>query len=97
MTQTAESYATRQVTIQAKHWDGSIQNAGDIIDWILENGGTATFRETNETQHREHPEIRVYTLEGVMVCSPTDWIIQGTEGEFYPCKDSVFQRKYYKL
>lgn len=37
-------------------------------------------------------EIR--TLEGRMLCRTTDWIIKGTEGEFYPCKDSVFQRKY---
>lgn len=23
-----------------------------------------------------------------------DWLIKGTEGELYPCVDSVFQRKY---
>lgn len=38
----------------------------------------------------------VLTLEGEMVAEPGHWIIRGTEGEFYPCKDSVFQRKYVK-
>jgi hypothetical protein len=38
----------------------------------------------------------ISTLEGNMVAEPGWWIIQGTEGEFYPCKDSVFQRKYQK-
>lgn len=48
-----------------------------------------------------HPEIRVgeegcfvTTLEGPLTIRPGDWLIQGTEGEFYPCKDSVFRRKY---
>jgi hypothetical protein len=39
----------------------------------------------------------VFTLEGEMIAKPTDWIIRGTEGEFYPCIDSVFQRKYERL
>ena len=36
----------------------------------------------------------VYTLEGDMQANEGDWIIRGLEGEFYPCKDSVFQIKY---
>jgi hypothetical protein len=36
----------------------------------------------------------VLTLEGEMVAEPGRWIIRGTEGEFYPCIDTVFQRKY---
>lgn len=38
--------------------------------------------------------ILVPTLEGTMHATPGQWIIRGTEGEYYPCKDSVFQRKY---
>ena len=34
------------------------------------------------------------TLEGNMVARVGDWIITGTEGEKYPCKDSVFRAKY---
>lgn len=38
----------------------------------------------------------ILTLEGEMVAEPGWWIIRGMEGEFYPCKDSVFQAKYRK-
>jgi hypothetical protein len=38
--------------------------------------------------------IIVRTLEGEMRGNHGDWLIQGTEGEFYPCKPSVFERKY---
>lgn len=50
-----------------------------------------------------HPEIRyddadvqyyVQTLEGPLTIRKGDWLIRGTEGEYYPCKDSVFRRKY---
>jgi len=34
------------------------------------------------------------TLEdGHRVC-PTDWIIKGIAGEFYPCKDPIFRKTY---
>lgn len=38
--------------------------------------------------------LKIATLEGVMTAQPGDWIIRGTEGELYPCKPSVFERKY---
>ena len=36
----------------------------------------------------------IETLEGTMTANEGDWIIKGLEGEFYPCKDSIFKRKY---
>lgn len=38
--------------------------------------------------------LQIETLEGEMTASPGDWIIQGVEGEFYPCKPSVFDATY---
>lgn len=34
--------------------------------------------------------IAIDTLEGTMFADPGDWIIRGTEGEFYPCKPAAF-------
>ena len=39
-------------------------------------------------------EIKIQTLEGVMVASIGDWIIKGVNGEFYPCKPDIFQKTY---
>lgn len=34
------------------------------------------------------------TLEGEMTAQPGDWIIQGVQGEFYPCKPDIFEATY---
>ena len=40
------------------------------------------------------PCILIDTLEGQMRADPGDWIICGVKGEFYPCKDEIFQATY---
>lgn len=34
------------------------------------------------------------TLEGTMTANPGDWIIEGVNGEFYPCKADIFEKTY---
>jgi hypothetical protein len=34
------------------------------------------------------------TLEGGHRVCPGDWIIEGVEGEFYPCKNSILEKTY---
>ena len=36
----------------------------------------------------------IHTLEGVMLVSREDWVIQGVAGEFYPCKPDIFAATY---
>lgn len=36
----------------------------------------------------------VNTLEGVIYSTYGDYIIKGVDGEFYPCKPSVFEKTY---
>lgn len=38
--------------------------------------------------------LRIATLEGEMIASPGDWIIQGVKGELYPCKPDIFEATY---
>jgi hypothetical protein len=38
--------------------------------------------------------IEIPTLEGVMEAVEGDWIIQGVAGEFYPCKNDIFEKTY---
>lgn len=42
----------------------------------------------------EEAEQLIETLEGTMKANPGDWIIQGIEGELYPCKDRIFKQTY---
>jgi hypothetical protein len=34
------------------------------------------------------------TLEGQHIATQGDYIIKGVEGEFYPCKPSIFEKTY---
>jgi hypothetical protein len=38
--------------------------------------------------------IYIGTLEGEMRADVDDWIIKGVQGEFYPCKPSIFDATY---
>lgn len=75
-------YRSKPVEIEAVQWDG--KNLDELRAFVPEE-----WRD-----NRIHQPLGIKTLEGIMTVSVGDWIIKGTEGEFYPCKDSVFQRKY---
>ena len=36
----------------------------------------------------------IHTLEGDMRADPSDWVIRGVKGEFYPCKPDIFEATY---
>jgi hypothetical protein len=40
------------------------------------------------------PQLKIQTLEGVIIASIGDWIIKGVNGEFYPCKPDIFEKTY---
>jgi hypothetical protein len=37
------------------------------------------------------------TLEGGHIVCPGDWIVQGVQGELYPCKPDIFEATYEKV
>ncbi len=41
--------------------------------------------------------IVIPTLEGNMTAPFGDWIIQGVNNEFYPCKPDIFAKTYEKV
>ncbi len=38
--------------------------------------------------------MQIDTLEGVMTANKGDYIIQGVQGEIYPCKPDIFEMTY---
>ena len=40
---------------------------------------------------------RFSTIEGNVSIKPGDYIVKGTEGEFYPCKASIFNNTYERV
>lgn len=90
------TYRKKPVEIQAMQWDGTARGAAAIIDWILDAGADTvpSYYEVNETTHKQHAELAIFTLEGRMTASPGDWIIIGVAGEVYPCKPDIFDATY---
>lgn len=39
-------------------------------------------------------KLTICTLEGDMIVNKGDWIIQGINGEIYPCKPDIFEKTY---
>lgn len=76
--------------MQLTDWD----SAWDICKWA--HHGLPKEANAIMTVLRMCPEVSmaVNTLEGRVFAVVTDWIVKGVEGEFYLCKDSIFQATY---
>ena len=90
-------YRKKPVVIEARQFDGSEEGLwlarnflGGSDDGQLPGGGEWHANEQDEGGWR----LYIATLEGVMEVSPGDWIIQGVQGEFYPCKPDIFAATY---
>lgn len=91
-----QQFKQKPATIRAVLWDGSHEQAGYILEWISDTDDTirAHFKETNETPHKKHPEIRLHTHKGTRFLAPGDWLVHGIDGDFQPCKAALFEQSY---
>ena len=64
-------------------------------NWITDKGFASWRKEVDFHSYGDtHAGINIKTNEGVILARPGDWIIKGSEGEFYTCPASVFARIY---
>lgn len=73
-------FRKKPVEVEAMQYDG--KDWRSIAQWMAANG--APMGRTASGL------LRIHTLEGEMNAHPGDWIIKGTQGEFYPCKPAPF-------
>ena len=78
------------VVIEAMRTDGTLDTANAIAAWA----GKGVYPSSFNPQRNTCWEMTVYTLEGAMRADEGDWIIQGVQGEFYPCKPDIFEATY---
>ena len=79
-------YRKKPVVIEAFKFDGDFMDStGNYYapEWIL-----------NADYSFEEGELYIKTLEGWMHVSVGDYIIQGVQGEVYPCKPDFFADTY---
>lgn len=73
-------FTKKPVEIEAKRYTRNGLEAEQVAQW---SGG----EQTDEG-------LVIHTLEGDHLANYGDWIIKGVEGEFYPCKPSIFEKTY---
>lgn len=89
-------YRKKPVIINAMRWNG--ENLKEIIaftGWHHSAAKKWTWEEYEAVVRSEG--LKIFTLEGPLMASIGDWIIQGIKGEFYPCKPDIFEATYEKV
>ena len=81
-------YVKKPVIIEAVQWKGN--NRKDIWDFC-------SLSYFNGNMDTGDLELIIQTLEGPMQASIGDYIIKGIKGEFYPCKEEIFNLTYDKV
>lgn len=78
---------TRETRVSNRNWPNWLNQA-----WQLERDEPGSVFPTEEGTG--DGTVSIGTLEGEMLVNFGDWIIQGVEGELYPCKPEIFAVTY---
>lgn len=85
-------YRKKPVIVEAFQYDGDIMietnGKTDIPQWIIQ-----AFK-SKILCYGTQGHLFIKTLEGTMIVSENDYIIQGVNGELYPCKPDIFEKTY---
>lgn len=76
-------YRKKPVVIQAVQWTG--ENNTEILKFCSD----CYITSSGKTK-----DLIISTLEGDMLSSIGDYIIKGVKGEFYPCREDIFDMTY---
>jgi hypothetical protein len=82
-------YRKKPVVIEAVQFTGSGDSCTEVTMFL--GGSHSGNQRWNSTTNTGGV---IVTLEGEMAFVPGDWIIRGVKGEFYPCRDDIFQATY---
>lgn len=93
-------YRKKPVEIEAVQWTGN--NHREMFDFLTNNTKCDEYIQAQgETFYIDHNKVKggliIKTLEGEHLASIGDFIIKGVKGEFYPCKQDIFEATYEKV
>ena len=82
----------KPVEIYAIEWTGN--NLREVIDFcgLHESARKWTWEEYCEVVAKDG--LKIFTLEGPLHASIGDFILEGVQGEHYPCKPDVLWKTY---
>lgn len=89
-------YRKKPVEIEAFQYDGDLKNANGeyyIPDWAVRAFENKVMYYDSDGAGAPC-ELFIHTLEGEHHVSVGDFVIQGVNGEMYPCKPDIFKKTY---
>lgn len=89
MTIVPRRYQKRPIQIQALQFTDNV-SADAIAKW----GGSPPISLGIDPADGTCYGIEIETPEGTMIASLGNWVIQGIQGEFYPCRADIFEATY---
>lgn len=81
-------YRKRSVVIEAIKFVNTVQCLVALQDTLGMDPLRVDYKD------RQHPVLKITTLEGIMTAQVGDYIIRGVHGELYPCKPDIFKETY---
>lgn len=84
-------YRNTLTDIEAFKWTGGPDQTEDPM-WIIRaiECGMVWFENTGT----ENVHMAIETLDGVKIANPGDYVIQDIQGEIFPCRPDIFEKKY---
>jgi len=89
---TVKNFRKKPVVIRAIKWTG--KNLLDVIRFTGQNASAMDYKWEDYEQLVKDKGLKIFTLEGSHMASIGDWIIEGVQGENYPCKPDIFEKTY---
>ena len=87
-------FRKKPVVIEAHQTPAINQLAEKFLTWAEDVGLDTDFQPEGPRPGTERGCFYIQTLEGVMLARPSDYVIKGVNGEFYPCKPDIFEKTY---
>ncbi len=97
-------FRKKPVIIEALQWTG--KNEIEIYNFLENSNVSSSIDVKNEGKNftikfdngpMQKGSLHIKTLEGDMKANINDFIIEGVNGEFYPCKPDIFEATYEKI
>lgn len=85
-------YRKRPIEVEAIQWTGSARCLR-----LLKRVWDPQFEASFVTFWTNSGAIEIKTLEGNVIANPGSYIIRGVKGEFYPCREDIFNKTYERV
>ena len=85
-------FRKKPVIVDAIQWTGD--NLKEVIGFTGRHPSAKKWTWDIFEHNVKAEGLKIFTLEGPLMASVGDWIIQGVHGEFYPCKPDIFHATY---